>query len=264
MMPGALSLGFARADVELRTFFRRRETVVFTGAMPVLILLVLGSVFGDGNTAGVTHAQFLTAGMIAGGIASASFITLAVGIANDHENGTLRRLRGAPTPPVSYFLGKVVLVGVVSLAEVALMFAIAMPVFDVTLPTDAAAWVTFAWTFVLGVTACSLLGIALSSLARTSTGAAAMSNLILLVLQFISGVYVQPLRDLPGWLVHIGALFPVKWMAQGFRSVLLPDHLASIELAGTWEHGRIALVLGAWCVAGLVLCVTTFRWRDAR
>jgi ABC-2 type transport system permease protein len=33
------------------------------------------------------------------------------------------------------------------------------------------------------------------------------------------------------------------------------------EPAGTWELGRVALVLGAWCVIGLVLCLTTFRWR---
>ena len=262
-LPGALSLGIARSGVEVRTFFRRRETVAFTWAMPVLILLVLGSVFGDQDVVpGVTHALLLTAGMVAGGIASTSFVTLSVGIANDREDGTLRRLRGTPMPPTSYFLGKVGLVAVTSAAEVTLMLALAVAVFGVTLPTDPAIWLTFAWIFVLGVTSCSLLGIALSGLARTSSGAAAMSNLALLVVQFISGVYVQPLRDLPHWLVQLGALFPVKWMAQGFRSTLAPDQLASLELAGAWELGRVALVLGAWCVVGSVLCLTTFRWRE--
>ena len=28
------------------------------------------------------------------------------------------------------------------------------------------------------------------------------------------------------------------------------------------ELGRVALVLGLWCVVGLVLCVRTFRWQD--
>ena len=48
------------------------------------------------------------------------------------------------------------------------------------------------------------------------------------------------------------------------RSVFLPDALASHEMAGAWEHGRIALVLGAWCIGGLILCLTTFRWRGRR
>jgi ABC-2 type transport system permease protein len=54
----------------------------------------------------------------------------------------------------------------------------------------------------------------------------------------------------------------VKWLAQGLRSVFLPDALAAREPAGSWELGTVALVLGLWCVAGLVLCAATFRWQD--
>ena len=51
-------------------------------------------------------------------------------------------------------------------------------------------------------------------------------------------------------------------MAQGLRSVFLPDVLAAAEPAGSWELGRVALVLALWCVVGLLLCVATFRWQD--
>jgi ABC-2 type transport system permease protein len=44
------------------------------------------------------------------------------------------------------------------------------------------------------------------------------------------------------------------------RSVFLPDDWQNQEMAGTWEHGRTALVLGVWMLAGLVLCIRTFRW----
>jgi ABC-2 type transport system permease protein len=46
--------------------------------------------------------------------------------------------------------------------------------------------------------------------------------------------------------------------------VFLPDSFALQEPAGTWELGKVALVLGAWCVGGLVLCLTTFRWTTRR
>jgi ABC-2 type transport system permease protein len=82
-----------------------------------------------------------------------------------------------------------------------------------------------------------------------------------LVLQFISGVFFQ-FSEIPTWMQTVAACFPLKWMAQGFRSVFLPESMAALEPAGTWEHGRTALVLAAWCVAGLVLCVATFRWQD--
>jgi ABC-2 type transport system permease protein len=255
-----LSLGLSRAGLELRIFFRQRDTVAFTFALPVIILLVLGTVL-DHPVDGVSGGQLLTAGLIAGGVASTSFVNLASRIADDRSDGTLKRLQGMPLPPASYFLGKIGLVGVTSLAEAAIMLVVGRFAFDLRMPSSLEAWLTFAWVFVLGVGGCSLLGVALTSLTRTPSGAAAMSNLVLIVLQFISGVYVQPLRDLPAPLSFIGSLFPIKWMAQGFRSVFLPDSLAGAEMAGTWEHGRTALVLGAWCIGGLVLCLATFRWR---
>jgi ABC-2 type transport system permease protein len=51
-------------------------------------------------------------------------------------------------------------------------------------------------------------------------------------------------------------------MAQGLRSVFLPDSMAALEPAGSWELGRTALILMLWCIVGLLLCVATFRWQD--
>jgi len=263
--PNAFGLGLARGAVELKTFFRQRDSVVFTFSLPAVIMLVLGSVFTDQfEGTGITASQMFAAGMIAGGIASTSFVNLGIGISTDRDDGTLKRLRGTPMPPVSYFIGKVMLVLVASLAEVVVLLAAGMLVFDLALPTDVSRWVTFAWVFLLGVIGCSLLGIAASSIPRSARSAPAVLNLPFIVLQFISGIYVIPVRDLPEPLVRVGSLFPLKWMAQGFRSVFLPDVMAEQEITGAWEHGRVALVLTAWCIGGLVLCLTTFRWRSRR
>ena len=65
-------------------------------------------------------------------------------------------------------------------------------------------------------------------------------------------------------LVTIGSFFPLKWMGQGLRSAFLPDSILSVEMTNSWEHGRTALVLAAWCVGGLVLCLFALRWRARR
>jgi ABC-2 type transport system permease protein len=63
---------------------------------------------------------------------------------------------------------------------------------------------------------------------------------------------------------QLAAVFPLKWMCQGMRYVFLPDSFGAAEVTGSWELGRIALVLAGWTVAGLVLCVLTFRWKASK
>jgi ABC-2 type transport system permease protein len=163
-------------------------------------------------------------------------------------------------PGAAYFIGKTGLVLISTIAETAILVVVGMLVDHLRLPASAGRWWTFAWVFVLGTIACTLLGIAASSVPRSARSATAVITLPFVVLQFISGVYV-PFTLVPPWLRDIGSIFPLKWICQGLRSVFLPTQAASLEPAGTWEHGRIALVLTAWIAAGLVLCLTTFRWQ---
>lgn len=262
-LPSPLAIGLARGVTELKLFFRSKEQAVFTFAFPAGILAVLGSVFSrtyEGTNVDSSHV--LTASMVGAGIIATSFVNLSISVALDREDGTLLRLRGTPMPLVSYFIGKIILVLVASLAETVLVLAVGVVMFDLPLPADAAKWLTFAWVFLLAVVSCSLIGIATASLAKSAQSAAAVANLPYVGLQFISGVYMNPITLLPAGMVTFASFFPIKWAAQGFRSVFLPDSMAKYEMAGTWELGRTALVLGAWCVVGLALCLLTFRWSN--
>ncbi|HUA41208.1 MAG TPA: ABC transporter permease [Streptosporangiaceae bacterium] len=264
LLPGAIRTGLTRGRLEVRAFFRERQTVVFVFALPAILLVLLGSIFGKEAAAhGVTVGQLFTAGMIAGGIAATSFQNLGLTIAAERERGTLKRLRGTPMSPAAYFIGKIVQVFVCTIAEVAVLIAVGMAFYHLHLPTSAARWWTLAWIFVLGTIACSLIGIGVSSLANSATNSFPVITLPFLVLQFISGIYV-PFSDVPPWLQHIAAVFPLKWMSEGLRSVFLPAQAASLEPSHAWQHGQTALVLVAWTIGGLVLCLTTFRWRSSR
>jgi ABC-2 type transport system permease protein len=249
-----------RAGVELKEFFRQRESVVFTLMFPVLLLLVFGAILDYDLGSGVSFTQYFMAGVIAAGILGASLQNMAIGIATERSDGTLKNLAGTPMPKSAYFVGKIVQVFVVTVAIIAVLLVIGAVFYDVALPSGAD-WLTFAWVAALGSGACTLLGIAVSSLARNGRSASATVTPIALLLQFISGVFLQ-FSQVPAWLQTVAAVFPLKWMAQGLRSVFLPDALAAQEPAGSWELGRVALVLVAWCVVGLLLCIRTFRWQD--
>jgi ABC-2 type transport system permease protein len=246
--------------VELKEFFRQREAVVFTLLFPVLLLVVFGAVLNYDLGHGVTFTQYFTAGVIAAGILGAGLQNMAISIATERSDGTLKGLAGTPMPKSAYFVGKVVQVLVLTVLIEALLLLIGGLVYGVTLPSGSQ-WLTFAWVSLLGAAACTLLGIALSSVARNGRSASATVTPVALVLEFISGVFFR-FDQIPHWMQIIASVFPLKWMAQGLRSVFLPEALAAQEPAGSWELGRVALVLAAWCVLGLVLCVRTFRWQD--
>ena len=53
---------------------------------------------------------------------------------------------------------------------------------------------------------------------------------------------------------------PLKWLAQGMRSVFLPDSFMAAESGGTWNLGEVALVTTIWLVVGLIATRLTFRW----
>lgn len=261
-LPDAWSLGLLRGASELKQFFRQREQVVFTFAFPVVFLCLFASIFSDDvEGAGITASQLYVAAMIAAGVMSTSFQSLGISIAIERDEKVLRRLRGTPMPPAAYFLGKIWLVLVTGVLETVLLLAVGTTLFDVDLPTSAEAWLTFGWIFVLGLTSCALLGIAISCVPRSAKSATSVVILPFLVLQFISGVYIA-IDTIPDWMLNIGALFPLKWMCQGFRGVFLPESASVLEQTGGWEYGRVALVLGAWCVGGLLLCLLTFRWKN--
>lgn len=256
---GLARLGAHQVVLELRQFARSREQVVFTIGFPMIMMVIFGSIFDDDIGAGASYTQYFVTGMVASGLMTVGFQALGIQIPIERDRGVLKRFRGTPMPRSVYFIGKIGMVFTLALAQVALLLAVAVPFFDLSLPDTAAKWLTLAWVFILGTTACTLCGIAFSSLPKTSRSASATVTPVALVLQFVSGVFFI-FTQLPPWMQQLAALFPLKWMCQGLRSVFLPDAYGAAEPAGGFELGTVALILAAWCVGGLLLCLRTFRW----
>jgi ABC-2 type transport system permease protein len=259
--PSAWGIGRARIGLELRLFTRDPGQVIFSFAYPVVMLVIFGSIFGDQEAApGVGFREYFLAGIAATGIMLTSFQAVGTAIAEERDRGDLARLQTLGTPPLAYGLGKAGQVVLTTVLQLALLLAVAALAYDVPLPTDAGRWITFAWVAVLGILAGTVLGIAVSSFVGSARAAGAGIPAFAVVLQFFSGVFIV-FSQLPEWMQQVAALFPLKWMTQGMRSVFLPEAAAAAEPAGSWEHGTTAAVLAAWVIIGTVLAARTFRWR---
>jgi len=258
-LPSTLSLGVRRGHLEIRQFLRQRESVVFTLLFPLMLLAIFGSVFNDTIAPGVTFSQYFVAGMIASGMVNSGFQQLAIVIPMERDFGSLKRLRGTPMPVASYFIGKTILVLVSMIFQVVLLLLGGVLFFGLNMPTDPQKWLTFAWLILLGTASSTALGIAFSVVPKSGRGASAVVSPVVIILQFFSGVFFI-FTQLPTWMQQVAALFPLKWLCQGIRSVFLPESFASREVAHSWESGRTFLILMAWLIAGVAISIRTFKW----
>ncbi len=258
-LPSTLALGLRRGNLEIRQFLRQRESVVFTLLFPLILLAIFGSVFKDTIAPGVTFSQYFVAGMIASGLVNSGFQQLAIIIPMERDFGSLKRLRGTPMPAASYFIGKTILVLASMFFQVVLLLAGGVIFFHLNLPTSASKWITFTWLILLGTASSTSLGIAFSVVPKSGRGASAVVSPVVIILQFFSGVFFI-FTQLPFWMQQVAAIFPLKWLTQGMRSVFLPDSFAASEVAHSWETGRTLGILLIWLFVGTYFSIKTFKW----
>ena len=149
--------GLSRIRYEVTGYFRQSDSVFFTFLFPVVMLTIFSVAFSEQSfgvdAAGddVSAATFFLPGMLAAGVLLSGLQNMSIDIAVEKGDGTLKRLAGTPLSPISFFIGKIGQVLVTGILQAALLLLVARFAFGVDLPTEPAAWGTFAWVFLLGV-----------------------------------------------------------------------------------------------------------------
>ena len=264
-LPSILSVGIKRIGYELKSYVRTPDAVFFNFFFPLMMLVIFTVAFSNididvpGAGRALTSADIYLPAMLAMGVLVSGTQHLGIEIAIEKHDGTLRRLSGSPISPVSYFIGKFGQVFVSATLQAIAIVLTARFVFGAYMPETIGPWLTFAWVFYLGLLASSILGIAISALPRSAKSATAVILPPILILQFISGIYLS-FTTLPEWLQNFASLFPLKWIGQGFRAVFYPDQFKSVELGGDWFMDQVAIAIAIWVVLGVVFTLLTFRW----
>jgi ABC-2 type transport system permease protein len=269
--PSFMSTVFTRAKLDLITFVRDRESLLFVIAFPLTFLALFSLMAGaeamvhpENPEIYVTMGTTLLPGLIAFGMMLSSWQSLAASISHEREKGGLKRLQATPLTPAAYFGGKVVMILVTSLIQIALLLGLGVAFFNVTLPTAPTAWLNFGWLWLLGTAAGTVLGIATSRIGKTAKATSAVVTGFLTALAFLSGVFGVG-TNFPIWVSRIAQVFPLYWLASGMRTVFLPQEIYTLMAHGSVPNlGLGAAILGAWAVVGLVLVIRTFLWNPRR
>jgi ABC-2 type transport system permease protein len=256
-MNSVVRTGLARGGIEIRQSLTN-PLDLWTYLFPAVVLLATIFFMGDAQVPGTDFSlgSSTVPSALGMNIAFAGLVTVASLLVVDREDGTLLRAKAVPGGMTGYLVGKVLLVGGMTLIGLLLQLFPALLIVD-GVRLDAAGWLTLLWLLPLGLLATMPLGAVFGSVFENPRSIG-LITLPMFGLIAISGIF-YPITSLPGWLQGVGQVFPVYWLGLGARSAFLPDALAAVELGDSWRHLETFGVLSAWAVVGLAVAPVILR-----
>ena len=230
-------------------FWRSREAAVFVFLFPPLLFVLLASVFGDGFEDGRRLSSYLVAGLIGYAVANTALGGLAITLVIRRESGLLKRLRSTPLPG-SLYLATVLLSNLLIVVLQSLtVIALGVLLFNADVPEQA---LQFAVSLVLGAVCFAGLGLAAAALIRAAEAVAAVVNVIVLPMSFLSGAFGET-DNLPRVLELVADVLPLKYLIDLVLATYVDNEAIGDHL------GAIAMV-AAWGIAGYVVAWHRFGW----
>ena len=240
-----MTLFLHQLRAEQLVFWRTRESAFFVFLFPPLLFVLLASAFGED----ADDATYLVAGLIGYAVANTALAGLAIMLVVRREFGILKRLRSTPLPAATYLaatlVSNLIVVALQSLAVVAL----GVFLFDADGPEDV---VSLAVALALGAVAFAGLGLAAAALIRSAEAVAAVVNVIVLPMSFLTGSFGRA-DELPRPLELLSDVLPLEYLLELV-------HAAYVEGEVVTEHLGAVAVLAAWGAAGYVVAHLRFGW----
>ncbi|WP_152364312.1 ABC transporter permease [Microlunatus speluncae] len=234
---------------EFLLFVRAPESVFFVPGLPLLLVIVFGTILNPAGTPEELRGPLLSyfpAMVLVLTLAIMSILIMPSTLAGYREKGILRRLATTPTRPAMVLVAQLVVSGGMALATLLLVTLVGHFAFDWSLPAHLGA---VAVAFVLGVLALLALGLLVAAVSRTGNAATGIGLFVFFPSLFLSGVAL-PTEAMSPELARISQFTPLGATMQGLRDAW----------GGTFpEQGHLlALVLiTVVCGAG---AIKLFRW----
>lgn len=237
-----------------KTFWRNPASVFFTVLLPVIFLFLLATIFGNDpidELGGITTTTYYVPAILTLGIVSATMVSLAISLTVDRENGVLKRTRGTPLPSSVFIAGRVGNALVVSVLSLMVLSVIGWAVYSVEVPWERLPAVLV--TLAVGAVSFCSLGVALSAAIPSEQAAPPITNVTVLPLYFLSGVFI-PESEIPEGVLHVADVFPIRHFFEAFLTAWDP---ATAGAGFAWGH---LAVVAAWGAVGFALALRFFRW----
>ena len=235
--------------LELKLFMREPLTVLFALALPLLVLFVMGGVFGNEVDAefyrGIGAMDYYVPAYVALVTASVGLISLPVHIAGNRELGVLKRYHASSMPTWIVVGASVITMFVIALLSASLLVVVAKLVHDIALPESSAGVAT---AFVISGLAFASLGVLLGAVLPNARAAQALGVLLWFVMLILGGAGPPP-EVLSGAMDVVGQITPLRHAIRAMQ-----DGWLGLDAGLSW------LVIAVVFVAATAAAIRFFRW----
>lgn len=235
---------------ELKLLARERVRFILGAALPLLLLVIFGSVAfykkPQKFLGGHTLLGYYVPVLIVFSVAMLALIMMPMVLAGYRERGILRRLQTTPAGPVRLLVAQLGANLAVAVVRTALILVVARLGYDVALPRQAAGFVV---ATLLTIAALLAIGLFIAAVGPTGQAAQAMGMILLYPLMFFAGLFF-PVPALPSFVQHLSHATPLGAAVQALTDTA----------QGQWPHPQPLLVLAAYTVAFGLAAARLFRW----
>ena len=165
------------------------------------------------------------------------------------KQGILRRYHTTTLKVWQYFISNVVSQMAVGLVSVAVMFGVALTVFNLNIAGNVLALAVF---IALSIAMIYGIGLAIGGWAKNERQAAPLSNIVVFPMMFLSGTFF-PRFLMPEWLQTASGFLPLTPVIDGIR-LILTEGQTLIDV------GPQLLQIGVWLVIIYIIAFRVFRW----
>jgi ABC-2 type transport system permease protein len=196
------------------------------------------------------YVDLLVPGLLAMAIAQSAAFGVAFSLVAWRQKGMLRRLRLTPLPLIEFAGGRVIFHLMISLVQAVILLTVGRLLFGVHLVGNVLALVPL---ILVGGVSFIALGMCIGGRVNTEDATAALSNLIVLPMTFLGGVFF-PLDAAPAPIRVIAHFLPLTYLAEGLQDVAVRGHSFTSTLPNLGVLALFAAVLAA-------LALRLFRWQ---
>ncbi|CAA9518777.1 MAG: ABC-2 [uncultured Solirubrobacteraceae bacterium] len=248
-MSDAAVMAWRQYRLERRMFWRNPSAAFFNFALPLLFLLLLGTILSGDQDA----LDVIVPGIAGMSVMSTTFSALAMNLTFLREQGVLKRMRGTPLPSGSYLAALAANAVTNAAIQIVIVVLAGRLLFGLPWPPDYVELVVFV---AAGVACLASLGVAYSHVIPNFDSAPAFVNVVFLPVIFISGVFYDA-EDAPAFLRDIARALPLTHVIDGLSGAMVTG-------ASLADNAGSLGVVALWTVLGTVLAVRGFSWEARR